>query len=437
MFFPGLPQGLLFFSVLLILLISLINFCDVLLYEKLLLSYVEILIFAVLGTCFCRGDYFRRKRYLYCFLFLIWIVLGHWFKGEYTVEGANRVIFVLRCALCGLAFPFAHVMADVKKRKYLNSLLLIVVLIGGLMLCLCFWGMLRGENISLLNGYIEFGVSYNKTGRMMIRVLNVHYYQLGYFAVVCFFISLYLIVSEWNQKIAFGGGLLLLIFAVGVFATYSRTGVFSLVGGSILAFALFLQNRPIKRQVRWFVLCMSIILGTVITCAMMNYIYEKVHSIRNIWYGITTLSSRTIIWRSLVDVFQDYPQNLIYGFPYNEGMAVVNKYLCSIYDLDVVAHMHSGYLQTFLYTGFPGFVAVIIFAIYVTWVSGKLFLAPAEYGVSLEEKMLVLIPVICFIMNLVESVLFYNAPSMEIMNMLVMLCSGYILEIKREKMPNC
>ena len=200
---------------------------------------------------------------------------------------------------------------------------------------------------------------------------------------------------------------------------------------------VFLQNRPIKRQVRWFVLCMSIILGTVFTCAMMNYIYEKVHSIRNIWYGITTLSSRTIIWRSLVDVFQDYPQNLIYGFPYNEGMAVVNKYLCSIYDLDVVAHMHSGYLQTFLYTGFPGFVAVIIFAIYVTWVSGKLFLAPAECGVSLEEKMLVLIPVICFIMNLVESVLFYNAPSMEIMNMLVMLCSGYILEIKREKMPNC
>ena len=91
--------------------------------QLILLYYVQIPIFAAMGCCFCRGDYFQRKYHLFYLAFILWIVLSNWLKGNIFPDNSSNFIFVKFCALCGIALPFAHFLIDWERRNILHAFL--------------------------------------------------------------------------------------------------------------------------------------------------------------------------------------------------------------------------------------------------------------------------------------------------------------------------
>ena len=378
-----------------------------------------------MGCCFCRGDYFQRKYHLFYLAFILWIVLSNWLKGNIFPDNSSNFIFVKFCALCGIALPFAHFLIDWERRNILHAFLFPILLVFACFLLLAFVALLQGSNICIIPDWFEFGATYTSTGRIMLKVLNLHYYHTGYLSTVCFFSCLYLAVSRWSSKSAPLWILLLTIFTAGVFITYSRTAVFSFIGGLLLAFHIFLQRIGINTRMRRLLFIGTALVGFLITCTVMNIIYKAVHSIRDIWYGIATLSSRTDIWRAALSALRDHPGILLHGFYPEQISPLVKSYLPDFGDL---THLHSGYLTTLFSVGLPGFVLVITFCLYLCKCAYRLFIAPISETVRVSDKCLVLVPLVCLTMNLVESIAFFCLNEVELLNLLMMLFSGYVFE---------
>lgn len=149
------------------------------------------------GLC-CAGAYFRsppRGLYLLGPVFLLWLALTALIRGDSTLgQLPAQTALVEQSIIFCVAFPFARLIRD-PDRQQLNRLLLAVVCLMAVMIWLCLIGTLTGRNISLFRRLV-FGASYTATGRLKLKVLNLHYYHLGYLSVICFFITLYLAASR-------------------------------------------------------------------------------------------------------------------------------------------------------------------------------------------------------------------------------------------------
>jgi len=396
--------------------------------EQLLLSYVEIPIFAVMGCCFCRGDYFRRKYSILSLAFLLCLVLSCWLRGDLIWDDSIRFSFVKFCLLCGIALPFSLFSGDRDSRKLLHILVLPALMLFACFLWLAFAALILGENICILPEWFEFGSTYTSTGRMMLKVLNIHYYRTGYLSVCCFFACLYLAVSRWSAKSAPFWILLLVTFAAGILITYSRTAVFAFVGGLLLAFHIFLDSCNISRKKKYLLFGVSILASAVLTVLIMNSIYRAVHSIRDIWYSISTLSSRTDLWGASLSVLREHPDALLRGLDPEMILTLVKSHLP---EFGSVAHLHSGYLQTLLSVGIPGFSLVLAFCLYLCKCAFRIFFAPTSSAVKPADKCLILVPMVCLAMNLAESALFYCYMEAELLNLFTALFAGYIFEKSR------
>lgn len=306
----------------------------------------------------------------------------------------------------------------------------LILTISFLAICLwlCFAGVISGKNISLYNGNLEFGATYTRTGRIKLKVMELHYYHLGYLSLFCFFSSLYLAIKYWSKRLIPVWVVLLATFGAGIIFTYSRGAIFTLIASLFLILAIRLRHLNLKRSHRALILFVSATILTIITIVGFNNLYKLVNSIRDIWYGFSTLSSRTTIWNSVWSVFGRYPLAALYGLPLHNTMDIVNGFLP---DLDWVNHMHSGYLQTLVSTGFPGLIAVVSFSVYVFKHSICVFLAPSDSDISLADKILTILPIASMVIGMFESIIFYNAADIEIFNLMTAVVSGYVIEKSR------
>lgn len=374
------------------------------------------------------GAYSHRKLYLFCFIFLAWIMLTYILRGESPLAQENLFVFLNRCLFCTIALPFAHLMKDTKRHLYLNMFLILTISFLAICLWLCFAGVISGKNISLYNGNLEFGATYTRTGRIKLKVMELHYYHLGYLSLFCFFSSLYLAIKYWSKRLIPVWVVLLATFGAGIIFTYSRGAIFTLIASLFLILAIRLRHLNLKRSHRALILFVSATILTIITIVGFNNLYNLVNSIRDIWYGFSTLSSRTTIWNSVWSVFGRYPLAALYGLPLHNTMDIVNGFLP---DLDWVNHMHSGYLQTLVSTGFPGLIAVVSFSVYVFKHSICVFLAPSDSDISLADKILTILPIASMVIGIFESIIFYNAADIEIFNLMTAVVSGYVIEKSR------
>ena len=375
------------------------------------------------------GAYSHRKLYLFCFIFLIWIMLTYIFRGESPFEQENLYMFLNRCLFCTIAIPFAHIMKDTKRHIYLNIFLILTISLLAICLWLCYAGIISGENISLCNGNLEFGASYTITRRIKLKVMNLHYYHLGYLSLFCFFSSLYLAVKYWFKHLIPVWILLLATFGAGIIFTYSRGAIFTLVASLLLILAIRLKHLNFKRSHRIVILLVSTVVLAIVTVVGFNTLYKLVNSIRDIWHGLSTLSSRTTIWTSVLSVYGRYPLAAFYGLPLHNLMNIVNSFLP---DLDWVNHMHSGYLQTLMSTGFPGLIAVVSLSVYIIKHCISVFFAPSDSGISSSDKILTILPVASMVIGIFESIIFYNPVNIEIFNLITAVVSGYIIEMSRD-----
>ena len=417
-------KGMLWITLFFAIVVCMTGFHSIDKYKSLFVSYVEVLVFASMGVCFCRGEYFKRNRYWFYMGFLVWIILTYWFRGGFMMSLENRSVFSMRCLLCGVALPFAQVTEDQERRKLLDSLIFLVLVLMAAMLWLCFIGALRGENIILLDKLV-FGVKYNSTGRVMLRCMNLHYYRVGVLSVACFFSGLYLACSHWSKRSSVLWIFFLLTFSAGVIVTYSRTAVFAWAGGLVMAFYSFLWQKQIPVGKRLLLVGLAAAAALIVSAVGLNLVYQLVRSTRDVWYGLSTLTSRTEIWAAVPQVFRDYPSAMLYGLPLESEMDIVNEYLPQ---LDWIVHMHSGYMETLMAVGLPGFAAVLGFVVSFTVAARKVFFAGHGEAITLCDKLMVLVPVTSMIMCLTGSTLFYNVTDMEIMNVITALFCGYIFE---------
>lgn len=388
---------------------------------ELLRQYAVLPVLAAMGCCFCRGDYFRRREYILGLLFILWSLVCCWLRGEIDRTAAAQTEFLRGLVLCGIIFPFAHLTGD-RDRKLLEKLLLPVLLVMAALYVLTYIALLRGENIVLIPEWLTFGADYTVTGRMMLKLLNLYHTCAGYLAVICFYAALYLAVVYRKTRALPAWLLLLAVFGVGVLITYSRTAVFTLTGGILFAVYLYLQRHPMKPVLKVLTLILTAVAVVVLTALLMNRLYKAVNSIRDIWYGLGTFSNRTDIWAAGLKVIWEQPGVLLRGLPAERIMEEVNVFLPH---LDPIQHMHSGYLQILLRMGLPGFGAVAALAVSL-FRSGRILLTSPR--AELEEKFLLCLPVACLVMGTMESIIFCCTIPTELMNLLMLLFSGYILE---------
>lgn len=377
-----------------------------------------------------RGKYFSKKLYILCLFFVGWIIISYLLRGDSLLNKNNFFVLLNRCSFCMVAIPFGHFMNDTKRRKYLDSFILITIILTAILLWLCYIGVLTGENISLFSGKYKFGASYTITGRIKLKVLNIHYYHLGYLSLMCFFGCLYLAVSHWTKRLMPICIFLLTTFGAGIIFTYSRTAIFTFIGGLLIAFYVLLHNMHFKKTTRILIFASISVLAILLAINGINGIYSIMHSIRDIWYGISTLSSRTTIWSCVIDIFADYPHALLSGFSLEDIVPMINSYLPS---LDHVSHMHSGYLQTLLSLGLPGLMGVIAYSVYVTKSCLHILLSSHSDTFTNAEKVLTILPITCMVVGMFESTIFYNASNIEIFNLFTALFSGYIIDIVNER----
>lgn len=166
---------------------------------------------------------------------------------------------------------------------------------------------------------------------------------------------------------------------------------------------------------------LSAVGGISAAAVAMNRIYSAVNSIRDVWYGITTLSSRTVIWSAIIPLVVNNPIVLLRGLPLNNAMDTVNLY---INNLDYIVHMHNSYLQTFLHLGLPGLIAIMFFMIYLLKCIKKL----VEAKVHVTDRQLCIVPVVIMLIGVTESNFICNPYGYEMMNLIFALASGFIIE---------
>ena len=393
--------------------------------EELLRQYGFMPVLVTMGCCFGRGDYFRRREYGLGLLFILWTLMCGWLRGEIDRSIGAQNEFLRGLVLCGIIFPFAYLTGD-RDRRLLKKLLLPVLLGMAALYCVTYIALLRGENIVLIPGWIAFGAEYTVTGRMMLKLLDLYHTCAGYLATVCFYGALYMAVCYRKTRWLPAWLLLLAVFAVGVLITYSRTAVFTLTGGVIFAVYLYLQRHPMKPVLKVLAMILTAVAVVVLTALLMDRLYEAVHSIRDIWYGLWTLSNRTDIWGAGLKVLGEKPLVLLRGLSGEQIMEEVNVFLPH---LDTIQHMHSGYLQSLLRLGLPGFMAVAALTVGLIR-SGRILLTSPK--AELEDKFLLCLPVACLLMGAVESVIFLCTIPTELMNLLLMLFSGYTFERARQ-----
>jgi O-antigen ligase len=377
-------------------------------------------------VCLYRGDYARRRHYPLCLLYLGWMLITLFSRGDFNLtESGNRAALVNQCALCCVALPFAQVVRD-RKRRYLSGVLTAVISVCAVMIWLCWIGTVTGRDVTILGDLMEFGARYTTTGRLKLKVMNLHYYHLGYISVACFFVSLYLAASHWTRRFIPFWILMLGTFMATVLMTYSRTGVFAMLGGLLIALYLPLEKACRKKGTRIAVFAVMLCAGVVLTCLGLNVIYKAVHSIRDIWYGMASLSSRTDIWSGTLRALFDNPSALLFGFPLDTGMDTVNAYIALG---DSVSHTHSGLLHVWISLGTVGMLLALAFYVYLIRCCLRLYFAKEKPA---AVRLLVPLPAALIFINLFESALIFGEPKVTLLSVIFMLVAGYIIEESRD-----
>lgn len=167
------------------------------------------------------------------------------------------------------------------------------------------------------------------------------------------------------------------------------------VTGCLISVFFYLDKRIKRRGLKIVAYTALPVALFSIAAAAMNRIYVAVNSIRDIWYGITTLSSRTEIWASVIPLTRDYPHMLFCGLPVESAMDMVNVYLT---DLEYIVNMHNAWLQTLIHLGLPGLLAVVWFILCLLRVIIRL-----AKNADTPTKQLAVVPVVLLSVLLVPS----------------------------------
>lgn len=392
-----------------------------------LFLYVSPLIFAVIGCGFYNGDYMRKKRHLLCMGFFLWYVLCRWLCGDFfMLMPEEQYTFIMTGMMLALALPFSDIMGDSERRRYLNILCWVVVLSYAVLLCLCYAARFRGENIVFVKGLVEFGVTVGEKGDTRVLLFNAHHYTVDYIAALCFLLTLYLAFSTWQRAkwLIIPELALLVIFAYAAVIIPCRTVLVAICGALLLVALIFIQRIRLPKTVLiggFILLCAA---GAAFVLFGMDSVYmASTNDARSALSRLATMSGRSELWSAALQILRDDPIGYLRGFSLGEMLERIMEY-----DPRGMGHLHNGLLEVLLFTGIPGFAAVLAFCVVLIVSCVRVFFAPAQSSISTAHKVMVAAVAALFFMNLFDSLLFINRSNCDMLNFFFFVFCGYIFD---------
>lgn len=397
------------------------------LFSRYCLLWIE---FFVPAVVFLRNKDFCGSGVFAFALFPLWFALCCLYHSvSLTVVGEAQATLIHLTSVALIAFPFAELTGDGRRRKILDAILLAGLIVFALMLLIAFYGVFKGACFSLWHGRLRFGATYSATGRLELRFLMWHQYCTAFLAMVCCLLVPYLLASRPRRRFYVPVAVLELIFLAAVALGASRNAMLTLMASFACIAAIGISRSSLPAWTKKFVVAAICVLLLLLGAFSMNFIYRNVtHSIRTIWYGLTTLTSRIEIWRAVPKMLRERPEALLWGLPYTKLMPILNEYIPLEGN---IAHMHNGYVHTLCGMGVPGGALALAYTVLFLRNFFALLRGKQERGISAADQLLAVVPFSIWCVNLLEPELFLPGSSMLSLNVLFALFCGYLRCIAR------
>jgi len=394
------------------------------LYNFLLLRLIQPVTFFLLAYVVFTGKVFRNKAWLLLLLLALWYLFCCYAdRWVFELKKSEQKVFLYFLISAAVTFPFAKVTKDVYDRKILDVFLGVMILACSVLWWTAYVGVYNHELYTVL-GY-NFGAEYTYTGRLILRIMSMHQYRSGFIASAFAFISFYLAVSHPKKPVIIAAVLMEITYIPSVIMSGGRTDIFGFAIGILYILVLLIRRKKLSKKVRIAAAAGAAAGITAAAFEGMNLVYRHVtHSIRDVWYGMTTLTSRTEIWGGLIASYKDNPKALWTGYPWYNAMDIANEYIPLE---DEIPHMHSSFMQTLAVCGIPG-LALMIAVILCVIINGlRIFKADEESGAGFKEKLLFTVPLCMILEGTMEIIIFADTSECIFANALFMLLSGYVV----------
>lgn len=394
------------------------------LYSVLLLYVLQPLAFILLAYGVLTGIYFKNPAAAMLLALAAWyLVCCYADKCIFELKSSEQKVFLYFLISAAVTFPFAKYTEDFDSRKILDRILGVMVTVCSVFWWIAYAGVYHHRLYTVL-GY-DFGAEYTETGRLILKVLSMHQYRQGFIASAFAFIVLYLVVSHPAKPMIILAAFLEITYIPGVIMSGGRTDVFGFALGVLYIIILLIRRKKMKKPAAVVLTAGAVTAVGAASFEGMNLIYKYVtHSIRDVWYGMGTLTSRTDIWMALFKSYGDNPRALLFGYPWYHAMDIINEYIPLE---DTIPHLHSSYLQTMAVTGIPGLVLMVGMILCVIVNGVRIFMADESSGVTFAEQLLFTVPLCMIAEGLMELVIFANVNECIFANGLFMLLSGYVV----------
>lgn len=389
-------------------------------------AYASPVMYCVVGMSFYNGDYMKKRRYIVFMMYGVWFVICRWLCGNVFMMLSDQLAIAMMAFVLFLALPFACVMEDLDKRRYLDVVCWVAVLMYAACFALIYIGHFRGEQIILKEKYLEFG-SEIRHGVLFIKYSNMDDYGTDYVACCCILLCFYLCASNWNKKriLSFVSILIAAFYSITVFLIPCRNVLVGLCGAVLLIIFIFLQKLRIPKKILWGFFALCCIGAAAFVLIGSDQIYTSVaNDARSAVARLTSFSGRTTAWSAGFKVLEDEPIGLLRGFPLDEVMSKIMKY-----DTRGLGHMHNGFMEALMLTGVPGLIMALAFSVKLIISSIRVFFAkPNEIDVS--YKLMVVAIAVVFFMNFFDSFLFVCRNNIDVITFFFSIFAGYIFEIE-------
>lgn len=426
---------------------------------KLFESYMTLLPFMFLGMSLLRPV----RRTQDCWIGLVWIgwlVASRVLLGDPYFVRSGYEWFVLDCAACLFALPFAWQMEDGEKRSglYLTACFLFVIIsLGAWISLIC---GVQGKMISIPHLGGSFG--FNLEGPFYRLVMCAHPNISAALIGLAIMLGIWLLTEGKVRRWMMIPMLVMLAGMYTAFAlTMSRTNMIQMaLFAAMLLVLLLLRRMPRHAKARWVKIACIFVAGVVVLVVVFQSSYWIVDGVNGLKKAL--VSSQEKIEKNTTDVTQAAPEakeqqvdeaaSYVEARPLGDDLATMTGrsdiYRKTIENLmqnpkalllggtngsglvpEGFSHTHNVYLQVIVRMGIPGLLLALWFSIRAVWASGRIVICNLKKA-SVSDIVLVCTILVMLVGTIPETYLFYNGET-KIYNVVFFLLYGYLMEADR------
>ena len=395
--------------------------------------YLVLVVFAFVGMAAVKCTSIRAD-YWMGIAYAAWYVAANLIRGDLYMKQAF-LPFCIICLFSLMAFPFAFVMDDGKRKAGLKIFSAIFFICITAFAALALLGALRGEMFRhWLYEKAYFGIG----GEQRLEATNHANISAALF--LCALMTGCWLMNEYQKRWMILPWLLMslcLYFALAL--AVSRTAMLQLSFFIAAAAAFLVLRRPWKKAwIKWiaFALTGMIILivvfssfelavdlfntlrGHMPSAAAEEVAYRPLYS-----WEVKSFTGRTRIYTTVIDLITSSSRSMLAGFAADNWANLIQNIEGFRY-----AHAHNAFLQTAVIMGIPGALMALWFAIRTAWVSFKVLFLHGN-RTSYGDKLLCLMLLTLLVSTITEVYLFTDVQPW--CSFLYFLVLGYVLESSR------